>query len=510
MRTMRKKIALFLAVLALFVSGAVAQDKPGEFTLTVVSTSDTHGYGLTPSARNIGYSRLRGYVDLLRADKKYVLLLDSGDAIAGNAAANLDRGEGAVDVLNAVQYDAAAMGNHENDFGYQRLLELKPKMAYPFLAANVFKDGKAQFEPYIIKSVNNVNIALVGVVTPEYAPKELTVEDPVAALARLMPELREKAGVVIVMAHLGEERQYTAKRLAASVQGIDLILDGHDHVPTPAGIAVGDTLIVNPGAEMVNIGETTLRIVDGKVAAKSARLVGMADEKLKSADSPSVSAVLAAGAKKNEAILKRTVAMSPVNLEGDRAVIRKDDTNLGRLLTDAFRADSGADIALMNAGWIRTGAKAGVVTMQDVLNILAIGGSVVTIPMTGAEVAQALEMGFALYPEPNASFFQVSGLTFDADAKKPAGQRVSNIQAGGAPIAAGKTYTVAVLDLLANLGIQGRTTGGVVAGVDTRQVAIFGGGIIKVCSVSTEAFANYLAANPDAFKAAEARRVTIK
>ncbi|MBL8967578.1 MAG: 5'-nucleotidase C-terminal domain-containing protein [Spirochaetaceae bacterium] len=489
---------------------SAAEGRAGDFTLAVVCTNDTHGYGLTPNAKNIGFNRVRGYVDSLRSEGNAVLLLDSGDAIAGNAMTNLDRGDGSVAVLNAVQYDAMAMGNHESDFGVERLLELKAKMGYPFLAANVKYQGKAPFQAYVVKTVNGVNVAVVGVVTPEYARQELAVEDPVDTLARLMPELRLKAGVVIVLAHLGEERRFTAKRLAEKVQGIDLILDGHDHLATPGGITVGDTLILNSGAELNNIGHATLSVSGGKVVAKTARLVNMTDERLKAADSQPVSAAIAGVARQGDAILKKVVATSPVDLVGERTIIRKDDTNLGRLVTDAFRADAGADAAIMNAGWIRAGAKAGPVTMQDVLNILAMGGSVVTIPMNGGEIAKAMELGFSLYPEINGAFFQVSGITFDVDTLKPFGQRVGNIMVGGKAIEADRFYKVAVLDILANLGIQGRTTGAVVSGMDTKPFGIFGGGILRTNSVSTEALANYLSTNANAFKAIEARRMNIK
>ncbi|MBB6479846.1 bifunctional metallophosphatase/5'-nucleotidase [Spirochaeta isovalerica] len=505
MKTNFKKALLLASVLLLSAASIMASGKPEDFTLHIVSTNDTHGYGLTPSETSIGFSRVAGYVNQLKKEGQDVLLLDAGDTIAGNAATNLDRGESAIYALNSVQYDAMTMGNHETDFGAERFLELTEQMNFPFIVANLYADGEALFEPYLIKTIKKVNIALVGIVTPEYGVKDFTYEDPVVALNRLMPELKEKADVIIVLAHLGMERDFTSKRLAEEVEGIDLIVDGHDHVSTPEGTMVGETLIINSGSESSNIAMASLTVEGGKVVEKTSRLVDLTDEKLKNAEDPEVSAVLAEIKAKNDAILNEVLAVSPEFLEGTRAVIRTSDTNLGRLVTDAFRSDSGADIALMNAGWIRSSAEAGGVTMQDVLNILAMGGSVVTIPMTGSEVLASLEAGFAIYPEPNGFLMQVSGLTCDVDTSKEAGSRISNLMIGGEPAGMEKTYNAAVLDILAQIGAAGRA-----GAPDYKPFAIYGGGIIAVNSLSTEALADYLRNTPDAFNIIEEARMNIK
>ncbi len=500
----------------LFLSASCSDDskvnepevnEPESFELNIISTNDVHGYGLTPTDESIGFSRMVGYANSLEEQGKEVLILDAGDMIAGNAVTNLDKGASAIDALNVVQYDAMTMGNHALDFGPDRFLELADKMTYPYVVANLFQNDEAVFEPYLIKTINDVNVAIVGLVTPDFGASEFYYEDPVVTMNRLMHELQAQASVIIVIAHLGEESEISSSRLAESVDGIDLILDGHDHVATPGGTMVGDTLIVNSGDNFTSFGYTTLSIVDEQVTTKSARLVDMTDETLKNSDDEDVSAVLADIKAKGDAILSEVLADSPVRLEGEREIIRRGGTNLGRLVADAFREDSGADISLMNSGWIRASASAGEITMQDVLNIQAMAlqtGKVVTIPMTGKEVLEALEASYSAdYVaetgfEQNGFLMQVSGLKADVDPTKLAGERISNVKVGGTDIILDQTYKAAVVELLNQIA------GGY-------GMPFYAGEVEAVHSETTDALAEYLRTTSDAaFTLIEDKRMNIK
>lgn len=511
------KTLLCSAVLFLSVSCADKSEveivEPEAFELTIISTNDVHGYGLTPTDENIGFSRMVGYVNTLEEQGKEVLMLDAGDMLAGNAVTNLDKGASAVEALNVVQYDAMTMGNHAVDFGEERFLVLQTKMNFPYVLANLFpagensENGEPVFEPYLIKAINDINVAIVGINTNEYTGTEFYYEDPVVTMNNLMPEIEEQADVILVIAHLGDAKsELSSTRLAEQVEGIDVILDGHDHVATPEGRLVNDTLIVNSGDNMKNLGYTTLSIVDDEVVAKSARLVDMTDETLKNSDDEEVSAVLESINAEADAILGEVLADSPVRLEGERDIIRRGGTNLGRLVTDAFRAESGADISLMNSGWIRAGASAGDITLQDVLNILGMAeqtGELVTIPMTGEQVLAALEASFsAEYSaetgfEQNGFLMQASGLTFDVDPTKDTGQRISNVLVGEQALVAEQTYTVAVVELLNQIA----------AGY---EMPFYAGEVIEAHGETTDILAEYLKTEADAFTLIEATRMNIK
>ncbi|MEH6451448.1 MAG: bifunctional UDP-sugar hydrolase/5'-nucleotidase [Psychromonas sp.] len=537
MNSVFKKTLLCSAVLCLTVacSDDSEVNEPQGFELNIISTNDVHGYGLTPTDEAIGFSRMVGYANSLKEQGKNVLMLDAGDMIAGNAETNLDKGANAIEALNVVQYDAMTMGNHATDFGPERFLELQMKMNFPYVVANLFysdddediTNNEAVFEPYLIKTINDVNVAIVGLVTPEYGAAEFYYADPVVTMNRLMPELRAQADVIIVIAHLGNDdknddeskNDITSKFVAENVEGIDVIIDGHDHVATPEGRLVNDTLVVNAGDNFSNIAYTTLTIVDDKVTAKSAELIDLTNETLKNSDDEAVSAVLDDIKVYTDSILKIFLAESPVRLEGDRDIVRRGDTNLGRLIADAYKEDTGAELAFMNSGWIRGSANAGNIYSGDVLNILAlteITGNVVTINMTGADVVAALEASYSKDYidaenrfEQNSGLMQVSGLTADVDTTKDAfvldkntgevvvaGERVSNVFVGEQALVADQIYSVALVFMQNQMAVA-------------LGLPMFAGDVESEHSMSDKALTEYLKTEPDAFTLIENPRMNI-
>ena len=116
----------------------------------------------TPPLGGIAY--LAGAVDRARG-KQPSLLLAAGDMIQGNSWANLFRGKSSIDVMNAMKFDAMVVGNHEFDFGPKVLKERMAQARFPMLGANV--KGFPALKPYVIKNLQGVRIAIIGVVTPE-------------------------------------------------------------------------------------------------------------------------------------------------------------------------------------------------------------------------------------------------------------------------------------------------------------------------------------------------------
>ncbi len=150
----------------------------------------------------------------LKAEGKNTLLLDAGDALHGQIAANLTEGESMAELMNAVGYDAMVTGNHEFTYGIDRLLELSEMMDFPMLAANVKKDGKAVFKPYEIFDLNGIRAGVFGIATPETREASdprimegLTFEDPAKTAALMVEALKnEDCGIIIALAHLGDNQ----------------------------------------------------------------------------------------------------------------------------------------------------------------------------------------------------------------------------------------------------------------------------------------------------------------
>lgn len=105
---------------------------------------------------------MKHLIDDIKEKNKNTLVLDSGDMFHGTNEANINKGEGVVQVANLMGYDAMTPGNHDFNFGYDRLVEIKDELKFPILSANIYKDGKPAFQEYKIVEVGGKKIGLFG------------------------------------------------------------------------------------------------------------------------------------------------------------------------------------------------------------------------------------------------------------------------------------------------------------------------------------------------------------
>jgi 2',3'-cyclic-nucleotide 2'-phosphodiesterase (5'-nucleotidase family) len=146
------------------------------------------------------------------------------------------------------------------------------------------------------------------------------------------------------------------------------------------------------------------------------------------------------------AALGQTIGSTGVVLDALQKTNRSQETNLGDFIADAYRANVGADVALLNGGSVRSNSTLGPgpLTRRDVLTVLPFNDQVVKVAVTGAQLKQALENGVSRLGEEEAGRFpQVSGLQFVYDGSKPVGSRVVSVTIGGQPLNPSKTYTLA-------------------------------------------------------------------
>lgn len=426
-----------------------------EFELTIVHTNDIHGFYVEGKYDGMGAAKIGAYVDAVRAANTNTLFLDAGDALQGNNLVTLSEGEYGVQIMNMLGYDAMTIGNHEFDYGADRLLELEGLMTFPLIAANIkYDDGTDFSTPYIIKEMDGFKVGIFGLATPETLYKShpdntvgLVFEDPSVAAARMVAELGSQVDVIIALSHLGIEGDVSSKLLAETVTGIDLIIDGHSHSDLDYGLEVNGTLIVQAGEKSKNLGVVKFDIEDGKVISVYAYQYDKSEAA--AGDEKQVILDLVTELKALNAIIENeVVAYSPVELNGERAFVRTGETNLGNMLTEALLDISGADIALTNGGGIRTSIDIGDVTKGEVLTVLPFGNTVRVIELTGADVIAAIENGIAKYPEANGGFPHIAGITVKFDSTKEAGSRVVEILVNGVLLDETTTYTLVTNDFL--------------------------------------------------------------
>ena len=445
-------LTMFCLILVFSVISVTAE---APVTITILHTNDIHGRA--EAGDGMGLPKMAALVKRIKTENPRTLLLDAGDAIHGKTFTNLAKGESMIKLMNAMGYAAMTPGNHDFNYGYQRLVTLDDQVAdFPILCANIKKDGEFLFTPYITKEVGGKQIAVFGLATPETLYKShptntkgLEFINPNTAAGDMVKAVSGQADFIIALAHLGLETgsEFTSERLAREVPGINLIVDGHSHTLLPAGKMVGSTLIVQTQEHTKYLGRVDLTFTSAGVEMK-ASLISAAEAAGIDEDQEIVRLIVTEKANQG-AILETVIGETSVRLIGERQSVRTGETNLGNLITDAMRALSGAEIALTNGGGIRAFIEAGEITIENVLEVLPFGNTVVVKEMKGSDLISCLEHGVSLYPEPSGSFPQVSGLSFTIDPTKPAGERISAVQVSGNPLLPDEIYTVATNDFMA-------------------------------------------------------------
>ncbi|HOR87101.1 MAG TPA: 5'-nucleotidase C-terminal domain-containing protein [Bacillota bacterium] len=466
MKKVSKRLGILLALVMTFsmllpMGSIWAADSNAEgaagVSLTIVHTNDTHSRVLA-TKDEIGFAKIAAKVRELRDSGENVLVLDAGDTFHGQTISTLVQGESVAKVMDTIRYDAMVPGNHDFNYGQERLAELDKLTDFPIISANVLKaDGTPLFTPYIIKEFNGVKVGIFGLSTPETAYKTnpnnlkgLTFDDPVIAAEKILKELEGKTDIVIALSHLGldEGSIHTSKLVAERVKGIDLIIDGHSHTVLNEGLKVGDTLIVQTGEYGKNFGVVNMVYKDSNVSTVKAKLISRADAEQIVEDADILKAVEGITAEQ-EKITSVVIGKTAVELDGLREHARTGETNLGNLITDAVLKATGADAVITNGGGIRASIDVGEITKGEVITVLPFGNYVVVKKVKGSDIVAALEHGVSVYPAANGGFPHVAGIKFVFDPSKEAGSRVTKAEIGGKALDPDKEYILATNDFMA-------------------------------------------------------------
>lgn len=261
--------ALAVAPFGLQANATSSNDVSGVryILLTLLHTNDMHGRVYYPAEAR-GLVRIATLVRRIRAEMPNTLLLDAGDIIHGTPEMKAFHGMPILAAMNTLGYDVATVGNHEFDFGQDVLHNAISTARFPFLSANV-RDAKSGaiwggLRPSVVLERDSIRIGIFGLTTPTTVsiqwPRTLEgiiFTDPEEAAREQVRMLREKehVDVVVCLSHLGYEPD---TKLAAAVQGMDIILGGHSHTRLAQQVWVNGTLIQQTGAYSVTLGRVDL------------------------------------------------------------------------------------------------------------------------------------------------------------------------------------------------------------------------------------------------------------
>ncbi|MBI1257058.1 MAG: multifunctional 2',3'-cyclic-nucleotide 2'-phosphodiesterase/5'-nucleotidase/3'-nucleotidase [Chloroflexi bacterium] len=481
---LRKLILLVIILTGVLSIPVQAQD--ATFSLTIMHTNDTHSHHDPNNNGDGGAAREATVVKQIRSEVENSILLNAGDRFTGTLYHQQYRGQDDVQIMNAIGYDAMTLGNHEFDDGDKVLADFVDGVNFPVVTADVdfskSTDLAGKINPYTILTVGDQKIGVIGLVTPdtpfESSPgKELIFSDDVVAVTQKNVDDLTAQGVnkIILLTHVGFGLDQI---IAAATRGVDVIVGGHSHTllgngftaavapyPTVAKNLDGDPVyVVQAGEYDQYLGRLNVTFdADGKVTQAAGDTILLSRY---ITPDPAIVDILTKLAAPIETLKQTPVGESSVFLVGDRAVCRVEECNLGDLIADAMRAETGAQIAIQNGGGVRSNVPVGAdtpaditlaqpynVTLGDVLTVLPFGNLTATLKLKGSDVVVALENGVSQVESGAGRFPQVSGLHVTWDGSKEPGSRIVSVDVEGAdgtyaPIEPDTIYTVATNDFM--------------------------------------------------------------
>ncbi len=504
MKTIIKRT--FLSLVLLLLAGAMffapkTQSASQRVQITVLGTTDLHGNILpldyyTDKPDNRGLAKIATLIKRVRKENENLVLIDSGDTIQGTPLAyyhnkkNNQPPNPMMLAMNALGYDAMAVGNHEYNFGLKVLEKARGEAKFPWLSANTYKKGttKTHYQPYIVKEVAGVRVGILGLTTPGVPTWEnatnyagLEFRQPLLEARKWVPVLRgkERADVVVIAMHMGIEEdlrtgelnpgqvqnENQAVAIAKQVPGIDLIFMGHTHRDIPS-LTVNGVLLTQANHWGRHLARADLYLEKvasrWRVYARGTRTLAVDDKVI--ADEEIVK-IAEPYNRETQAWLGRNIGSSDKELKATEARFR--DTAILDLI-QRIQMDVGkADVSMAAVFNPDARIEKGQVTVRDIAGLYVYENTLVVLEVTGQQIKDALEHSAKYFrpyetgktladlidPKIPAYNFDIAeGVSYVINISKPFGQRIENLQFEGQPLAPDRKLKLATNNYRVNGG----------------------------------------------------------
>ncbi|MCQ2513317.1 MAG: bifunctional metallophosphatase/5'-nucleotidase [Lachnospiraceae bacterium] len=393
-----------------------------EGKIVILHSNDVHG-------AIDGYPVMKEFADEIESGGGEVILVDAGDFSQGNSYASFDKGESVIELMNMVGYDVVTVGNHEFDYGSNRMMEIINELSAETVSINILIDDIQVFDSSAIIELNGMKIGFIGVETPEALTKSNPSKNPGLSIVQ-GDELYSKinteaeklkasgASLVICITHLGVDVGSVPNRsedLWANVQNVDFIIDAHSHTEMTKG--ENGEPIQSTGTKFANIGIIEIDKDTSKITNNY--LYKITDE---SPIDLEVKEKVDEIKDKVNKEYKTVIGKTEVDLNGEKAPgNRTEETNMGDLIADSMvwyltKKNTGSIeegvpvVALENGGGIRNWIHKGDITKQNVFDVLPFGNTLSVVYVSGSELLEALEASTYCTPKAVGAFPQISGM----------------------------------------------------------------------------------------------------
>ncbi|MEX2285240.1 MAG: 5'-nucleotidase C-terminal domain-containing protein, partial [Gemmatimonadota bacterium] len=463
--------------------------------LVFLGTTDVHNWiypydYYTRSEVGYGLARLKPVIDSVRAaNPSRTYLFDSGDLLQGNPLGSVhakqlaDQPNPVVHAMNLLGYNAAAIGNHEYNYGIPHLERAVAQAKFPFISGNTFRHGSTQhaFTPYVLiphvaGAGDTVLIGVTGNTPPgvhvwDKANVEgrLQFRNVVASLKPIVAEMKSRgADVVVVLSHGGFQgtsydtastglpEENAGARLAQEVPDIDVVFLGHTHQQV-RDTTINGVLFTQAGQWAQALAHA--RLVLEKQAPNRWRAVQKSALLLRP-DSLRADTVFLDSMRweheRTVEYVKSVVGRGSVRMSAAEA--RTKDTPIGDFINEMQRRRAGADLSSTAIHRLSAALPQGPITVADLAGLYIYDNTLKAVRINGTQLKEYLERSsdyFRTWPVPageklinpnsrSYNFDVVQGVDYTIDLTKPVGTRITGLRFKGRPVTPAQTFTLAL------------------------------------------------------------------
>jgi 2',3'-cyclic-nucleotide 2'-phosphodiesterase (5'-nucleotidase family) len=468
--------SIFILVHVSFAQNSTSE-KHSSGKLTILYTNDLHSHleplkvGWVSETRKVGgFANIATIVKNKKSENPNTLYFDAGDFFTGPSYCSLTKGEAIIDVMNTIPIDAACIGNHEFDYGWQNMIEQFTKAKFPILNCNIFiqnSDRLVWNNPYIILNRNGIRIGVIGLhgkfafydTVADLMMQGIEARDEEVYLQKYIDLLSPKVDIIILLVHEGIPGRQSSKgsgdisrnlqkdiELAQKVKGIDILITGHAHQGTPQPLVSNGTIIVSTDALGIEVGRLDVHYDkhQDKITHFSNVLDIVYDDEIKD-DSVTSLAIAKWKNKLNEITNEKVCSIS-------QPLTRSygEESFLGNMVTDAMlQAFPANDFALTNSGGLREDISGSDVTVGNLISAFPFPNTVVEVQIKGKDLKGLFEHAAS---QTNGVLQASKGVEMIYNDSLPVGNRVVSCKIKGAEIEEDKIYKVLTNNFLAEGG----------------------------------------------------------
>ncbi len=358
-------------------------------TIVILYTNDEHGW-IEKSEYTDGAANMMGLwreIEGYNGDDRY-LLLSGGDNWTGPAISTWFEGESTVDVMNAMEYDASAIGNHEFDFKVDGLYERIEQAEFPYLSANIREKVSGEIPdfatPYIIKDIDGVLVGIIGLTTtstpystfPDFVVDYDFIEYSVA-LEEIVPNIKEDgAELLIVVGHICHPEMVALVPTLVDLE-ISAIGGGHCHNDL-VGEIINGVAVIKSTAFMQSYAK--LEIIYDSVEKEVVKMEPSVYQNENGNPDQTVANVVSYWRTQTDAVLSEVIGYT------DNEIARYSSAMHNMVVDSWLYKYPSADIAMTNAGGIRQSIPSGDITKETIIGVLPFQNNIIELQLTGSEL----------------------------------------------------------------------------------------------------------------------------